>query len=60
MLNGSSVMKSNLDMDTYKIVHLGDGSDPGDAVNLSQLLSHTDNHRRDYRLAPSFKFYRDF
>ena len=60
MLNGSSVMKSNLDMDTYKIVHLSDGSSPGDAFNFSQLLSHTDNHRRDYRLAPSFKIYKDF
>ena len=60
MLNGSSVMKSNLDMDTYKIVDLGDGISPGDAVNFSQLLSHTDNHSRDYRLAPSFNFYRDF
>ena len=60
MLDGSSVMKSNLNMDTYKIVDLGDGSSPGDAVNFSQLLSHTDNHRRDYRLAPSFNFYRDF
>ena len=59
-LDGSKVIKGNLDMDTYKIVHLGDGSDPGDAVNFSQLLSHTDNHRRDYRLAPSFNFYRDF
>ena len=39
MLDGSSVMKSNIDMDTYKIVHLGDGSIPGDAVNYSQLLS---------------------
>ena len=54
MLNGSSVMKGNLDMDTYKIVDLGDGSSPGDAVNFSQLLSHTDNHRRDYRLALRF------
>ena len=60
MLNGSSIMKGNLHMDTYKIVDLGDGSSPGDAVNFSQLLSHTDNHRRDYRLAPSFSFYRDF
>ena len=48
-------MKGNLDMDTYKIVHLGDGLSPGDAVNYSQLLSHTDNLRRDYRLAPNFK-----
>ena len=55
MLNGSSMMESNLDMDTYKIVDLGDGSDPGDAVNFSQLLSHTDN-----QLASSFKIYRDF
>ena len=60
VLDGSKVMKGNLDMDTYKIVHLGDGLSPGDAVNYSQLLSHTDNHRRDYRLAPSFKIYKDF
>ena len=53
-------MKSNLDMDTYKIVDLGDGSSPGDAVNFSQLFSHTDNHSRDYRLAPSLKIYKDF
>ena len=53
-------MKGNLDMDTYKIVHLGDGSSLGDAVNFSQFLSHTDNHRRDYRLARNFKIYRDF
>ena len=39
MLDRSSVMKSNLDMDTYKIVHLGDGSDPGDAVNFSLSIS---------------------
>ena len=54
MLDGSSMMKGNLHLDTYKIVDLGDGSSPGDAVNFSQLLSHKDNHRRDYRLAPSF------
>ena len=60
MLNGSSMTESNLDMDTYKIVHLGDGSSSGDAGNYSQLLSHTDNHQRDYQLASSFKFYRDF
>ena len=59
-LDGSKVMKGNFDMDTYKIVHLGDGSSSGDAVNFSQLLSHTDNHRRDYQLANSFKIYRDF
>ena len=47
-------------MDTYKIVDLGDGSDPADAVNFSQLLSHTDNDSRDYRLAPSLKIYNDF
>ena len=57
-LDGSKVM--NLDMDTYKIVHLGDGSSSEDAVNYSQLLSHTDTHQRDYQLASSFKCYRDF
>ena len=59
-LDGSKVMKGNLDMDTHKIIDLGEGSRPGDAVNYSQLISHTTDHRRDSQLAPSFKFYRDF
>ena len=60
MLDGSSIIKGNLDMDTYKIVDLGDWRSPGDAVNLSQLLSHTDNYSRDYRLTTNFIFYKDF
>ena len=40
-LDGSKVMKGNLDMDNYKIVHLGDGSSSGDAVNFSQVFSLT-------------------
>ena len=29
-------------------------------MNYSQLIAHTDNHQRDYQLASSFKFYKDF
>ena len=29
-------------------------------VNYSQLISHTTDHKRDYQLASSFKFYRNF
>ena len=60
LLDGSKSMTGNLQMGEKKIVHLGDGSDDGDAVNYSQLISHTTDHKRDYQLASSFKFYRDF
>ena len=60
LLDGSKSMMDNLQMGKNKIVHLGDGSSPGDAVNYSQLIDHTRDHSRDYQLAPSPKFYRDF
>ena len=60
LLDGSKSMTGNLQMGEKKIVHLGDGSDSKDAVNYSQLISHTTDHKRDYQLASSFKFYRDF
>ena len=60
LLDGSKSMTGNLQMGEKKIVHLGDGSDAGDAVNYSQLISHTTDHKRGYQLASSFKFYRDF
>ena len=59
-LDGSKSMTGNLRMGEKKIVHLGDGSDDGDAVNYSQLISHTTDHKRDYQLASSPNFYRDF
>ena len=60
LLDGSKSMMDNLQMGKNKIVHLGDGSSPGDAVNYSQLIDHTRDHSRDDQLAPSPKFYRDF
>ena len=60
LLDGSKSMMGNLQMGSKRITDLGDGSDDGDAVNYSQLLSHTTDHKRDYQLASSFKFYRDF
>ena len=53
-------MKGNLQMGKKKIVDLSDGSSSGDAVNYSQLIAHTTDHQRDYQLASSFKFYKDF
>ena len=50
----------NLQMGKNTIIDLGGGSSSGDAVKYSQLISHTTDHRGDYQLAPSFKFYRDF
>ena len=50
LLDGSKSMMGNLQMGKKKITDLGDGSDDGDAVNFSQLLSHTDNHQVNYHL----------
>ena len=60
LLDGSKSMTGNLQMGKKKITDLGDGSDDGDAVNFSQLLSHTTDHKRDYQLASSPNFYREF
>ena len=43
LLDGSKSMTGNLKIGKKKISDLGDGSDDGDALNFSQLLSHTDN-----------------
>ena len=60
LLDGSKIMTGNLQMGSKKITDLGDGSYDGDAVNYSQLISHTTDHKKDYQLASSPKFYRDF
>ena len=59
LLDGSKCMTGHLQMGKKKITDLGDGSDDGDAVNFSQLLSHTDNHQVNYYLQPSFTFYKN-
>ena len=59
-LDDSKSMIGHLQMGSKRITDLGDGSDDGDAVNYSQLISHTTDHKRDYQLASSPKFYRDF
>ena len=59
LLDGSKSMTGNLQMGSKKIRGLADGSDDGDAVNFSQLLSHTDNHQVNYHLQPSFTFYKN-
>ena len=53
-------MNANLNMDNQKITNLGDATDNDDAVNFSQLKSHTDSHLNNYHLQPSFTFYRNF
>ena len=60
LLDGSKSMMGNLQMGSKRIRGLADGSDDGDAVNFSQLLSHTTDHKKDYQLASSFNFYREF
>ena len=56
-LDGSKSMKGNLQMGKNKITDLGDGSDDGDSVNYSQLLSHTRDYVTHYQLMRSFRFY---
>ena len=59
-LDGSKSMTGNLQMGSKRITDLDDGISDGDAVNYSQLISHTTDHKKDYQLASSFKIYRDF
>ena len=59
-LDGSKIMTGNLQMGSKRIRGLADGSDDGDAVNYSQLISHTTDHKKDYQLASSPNFYREF
>ena len=60
LLDGSKSMMGHLQMGSKKITDLDDGISDGDAVNYSQLISHTTDHKRDYQLASSPNFYRDF
>ena len=50
-------MMGNLQMGSKKITDLADGSDDGDAVNYSQLLSHTKDYTSFYSLVGDFSFY---
>ena len=56
-LDGSKSMTGNLQMGSKMITGLADGSDDGDAVNYSQLISHTRNYVTHYQLVGSFRFY---
>ena len=60
LLDGSKSIMGNLQMGSKRITDLSDGSDDGDAVNYSQLIHHTTDHKRDYQLVSSFNFHRDF
>ena len=57
LLDGSKSMTGNLQMGSKRIRGLADGSDDGDAVNYSQLLSHTRDYVTHYQLVGSFRFY---
>ena len=56
-LDGSKSMTGNLQMGSNRIRGLADGSDDEDAVNYSQLLSHTRDYVTHYQLVGSFRFY---
>ena len=60
LLDGSQSMNANLNMDNQKITNLANATDNDDAVNFSQLKSHTDSHQNNYHLQQSFTFYRNF
>ena len=57
MLDGTKSMMGNVQMGRKRIRGLADGSDDGDAVNYSQLLSHTRDYVTHYQLVGSFRFY---
>ena len=57
LLDGSKSMTGNLQMGSKRITGLVDGSDDGDAVNYSQLLSHTRDYVTHYQLVGNFLFY---
>ena len=59
-IDGSNSMSGNLNLNNNKATSLSEGTDANDAVNYSQLIHHTTDHKRNYQLASSFKFYRDF
>ena len=59
-IDGSKSMTGDLNMNNNKIINLSEGADANDAVNYGQLINHATDHNRDYQLASSFKFYRDF
>ena len=50
-------MTGNLQMGSKRIRGLANGSDDGDAVNYSQLLSHTRDYVTHYQLVGGFRFY---
>ena len=50
-------MTGNLQLGKKKITDLGDGSDDGDAVNHSQLLSHTRDYATHHQLIRNFRLY---
>ena len=60
LLDGSQSMNANLNMDNKRITNVANATDNDDAVNFSQLKSHTDSHLNNYHLQPSFTFYRNF
>ena len=57
LLDGSKSMMGNLQMGSKRIRGLADGSDDKDAVNYSQLISHTRDYVTHYQLVGSFRFY---
>ena len=58
--DGSQSMNANLNLNNKKITNLANATSDGDAVNFSQLKSHTDSHLNNYHLQKSFTFFKNF
>ena len=58
--DGSQSMNANLNLNNKKITNLANATSDGDAVNFSQLKSHTDSHQNNYLLQKSFTFFKNF
>ena len=58
--DGSQSMNANLNLNNKEITDLENGTADSDAVNFSQLKSHTDSHQNNYHLQKSFTFSKNF
>ena len=60
LLDGTHAMSANLDINSFKIYNLANATDNDEAVNFSQLKTHTDSHLNNYHLQKSFTFFKNF
>ena len=58
--DGTQSMSDNLNLNNHNIINLKDASNDNEAVNLSQLKSHTGHVQVNYHLQPNMRFFKNF